>query len=64
VGVWDSTDVGVATGPRSLLVPSGGQPANTVLIATTVLADANGDGLADITNLAIVQNNAGNSPNF
>jgi hypothetical protein len=64
VGVWDSTDANLATGPGSTLVPSGGQPANTVLIATTVLGDANGDGIADITDLAILQNNAGNSPNF
>jgi autotransporter-associated beta strand protein len=54
IGVWDSTDVGVATG----------QVSGKVLIGATVLGDANGDGLPDITDLAIVQNNAGSGDHW
>lgn len=49
VGVWDSTDAGIATG----------QAAGTVLIAPTFLGDANGDGTTDNADYAIWRNNFG-----
>jgi hypothetical protein len=49
VGIWDSTDPQIATK----------QPAGTVVVATTVLGDANGDGFTDNADYAIWRNNYG-----
>jgi hypothetical protein len=49
IGIWDSTDAQIQTG----------QPAGTVLIAPTVLGDANGDQFTDNADFAIWRNNFG-----